>query len=106
MIAVIQRVTQSSVSVEGLLIATIGPGLLVLLGVARGDTDSDVRFMVEKIPQLRIFADTQGHMNHSLHVSIGGSAIGYFGIHQLLRSDELMHVKLMLQRKSTKRSPQ
>ena len=39
----------------------------MLLGVARGDTDSDVRFMVEKIPQLRIFADIQGHMNHSLH---------------------------------------
>lgn len=67
MIAVIQRVTQASVTVESLRIATIGPGLLVLLGVARGDTDSDVRFMVEKIPQLRIFADTQGHMNHSLH---------------------------------------
>jgi putative peptidoglycan lipid II flippase len=41
-----------------------------------------------------------------LCLAIGGSAIGYFGIHQLLRSDELMHVKLMLQRKSTKRSPQ
>ena len=67
MIAVIQRVTQASVSVESLRIATIGQGLLVLLGVARGDTDSDVRFMVEKIPQLRIFADTQSHMNHSLH---------------------------------------
>ena len=67
MIAVIQAVAQASVTVESLRIATIGPGLLVLLGVARGDTDSDVRFMVEKIPQLRIFADTQGHMNHSLH---------------------------------------
>jgi D-aminoacyl-tRNA deacylase len=67
MIAVIQRVTQASVTIEDLPIATIGPGLLVLLGVARGDTDSDVRFMVEKIPQLRIFSDTQGHMNHSLY---------------------------------------
>ena len=52
MIAVIQRVTQASVTVEDLPIATIGPGLLVLLGVARGDTDSDVQFMVKKIPQL------------------------------------------------------
>ena len=67
MIAVIQRVAQASVTVENQRIATIGHGLLVLLGVARGDTDSDVRFMVEKIPQLRIFGDTQGHMNHSLH---------------------------------------
>jgi D-tyrosyl-tRNA(Tyr) deacylase len=66
MIAVIQRVTQASVTVESQRIATIGHGLLVLLGIAKGDTDSDVRFMVEKIPQLRIFADTQGHMNHSL----------------------------------------
>jgi putative peptidoglycan lipid II flippase len=41
-----------------------------------------------------------------LCLAIGGSAIGYFGIHQLLRSDELMHLKLMLQRKSPKRSPQ
>jgi D-tyrosyl-tRNA(Tyr) deacylase len=61
MIAVIQRVTQSSVSVEGLRIATIGPGLLVLFGVARGDTDSDVRFMVEKFlncESLRTLRDT------------------------------------------------
>jgi D-tyrosyl-tRNA(Tyr) deacylase len=67
MIAVIQRVTQASVTVENQHIAHIGQGLLVLLGVARGDTDSDIRFMIEKIPQLRIFADTQGHMNHSLN---------------------------------------
>jgi D-tyrosyl-tRNA(Tyr) deacylase len=66
MIAVIQRVTQASVTVENHCIAKIGHGLLVLLGVAKGDTLSDVRFMVEKIPHLRMFADIQGHMNHSL----------------------------------------
>lgn len=66
MIAVIQRVTHASVTVENQCIATIDQGLLVLVGVARGDTHSDVKFMVEKIPQLRIFADTQGHMNYSL----------------------------------------
>ena len=66
MIAVIQRVTHASVTVESQGIANIGHGLLVLLGVAKGDSNSDVGFMVEKIPQLRIFADTQGHMNQSL----------------------------------------
>jgi len=66
MIAVIQRVTHASVTVESQCIANIGHGLLVLLGVAKGDSNSDVGFMVEKIPQLRIFADTQGHMNQSL----------------------------------------
>ena len=66
MIAVIQRVTQASVSIDSQCIAKIGQGMLVLLGVAKGDTDSDVRFMAEKIPQLRIFSDTQGHVNYSL----------------------------------------
>jgi len=63
---VIQRVTQASVTVESQNVAKIALGLLVLLGIAKGDTNSDVRFMVEKIPQLRIFGDPQGHMNHSL----------------------------------------
>jgi D-tyrosyl-tRNA(Tyr) deacylase len=66
MVAVIQRVAQASVTVENQCIANIAQGLLVLLGVAKGDTNSDVGFMVEKIPQLRIFGDTQGHMNQSL----------------------------------------
>ncbi len=66
MIAVIQRVRQASVTVESQCIAAIRQGLLVLLGVAKGDTDSDVAFMVEKIPRLRMFSDARGHMNHSL----------------------------------------
>ena len=66
MIAVLQRVTQASVRVNNQCIANIGRGLLVLLGVATGDTHSDVRFMVEKIPHLRIFEDEKGHMHHSL----------------------------------------
>jgi len=74
MVAVIQRVTQASVTVESQCISTIGHGLLVLLGVAKGDTSSDVRFMVEKIPELRIFLDTQGHMNRSLQ-DIGGELL-------------------------------
>ena len=66
MIAVIQRVTQASVEVDRQCIAKIAHGLLVLLGVAKGDTDSDVRFMIEKIPHLRIFEDRQGQMNRSV----------------------------------------
>jgi len=66
MIAVIQRVTQASVTVEDRCIAKIGQGLLVLVGVAKNDSLADVRFMVDKIPAIRIFADAEGLMNHSL----------------------------------------
>ena len=66
MIAVIQRVTRATVTVDNQCIATIGHGLLVLLGIAKEDTSSDVSFMVEKIPHLRIFEDSAGHMNQSL----------------------------------------
>ncbi len=71
MIAVIQRVTRASVAVDELCIASIGQGLLVLLGIAKGDGDSDVQFMVEKIPQLRIFPDQQNRMNCSLQAING-----------------------------------
>ena len=47
--AVIQRVSRASVEVEGQVVGSIGPGLVVLLGVAKGDGDGDCRFMVEKI---------------------------------------------------------
>ena len=66
MLAVLQRVTHASVTVDNQCIANIGHGLLVLLGIARGDISADVTFMVRKIPHVRIFADTEGHMNHSL----------------------------------------
>ena len=67
MIAIIQRVTRASVTIDNQCIANIGHGLLVLLGIAKEDTSSDVRFMVGKIPHLRIFEDSDGHMNHSLN---------------------------------------
>lgn len=66
MVAVIQRVTQASVTIDDRCITKIGPGLLVLVGVAKGDSMADVRFMVEKIPQLRIFSDPKGHLNRSI----------------------------------------
>ncbi|MFZ5442366.1 MAG: D-aminoacyl-tRNA deacylase [Myxococcota bacterium] len=64
--AVLQRVKEASVTVDGNVTGRIGPGLLVLLGVGKGDTEADVDFMVDKIPLLRIFEDDAGKMNRSL----------------------------------------
>lgn len=69
--AVIQRVTRASVHVEGQTVGQIGSGLLVLLGVAKGDTERDGRYLVEKIRMLRIFSDQQGKMNRSLADTAG-----------------------------------
>ncbi|MCA9498001.1 MAG: D-tyrosyl-tRNA(Tyr) deacylase [Nitrospira sp.] len=66
MIAVIQRVRQASVTVENQVIAHIHRGLVILLGVAQGDTSQDVSFMVDKIPRLRIFPDPQGKMTDAV----------------------------------------
>jgi D-aminoacyl-tRNA deacylase len=67
-------VTRASVEVEGRQVCAIGGGLLVLLGVARGDGDSDCRFVVEKLQQLRIFGDEAGKMNRSL-ADVGGAIL-------------------------------
>jgi D-aminoacyl-tRNA deacylase len=72
--AVIQRVARASVQVEGKIVGQIESGLLVLLGVAKGDGETDRRYLVEKIRTLRIFSDEQGKMNRSL-VDIGGSIL-------------------------------
>lgn len=64
--AVLQRVTRASVEVEGQTIGRIGQGLLVLLGIAKGDDAGDVRYVAEKLRTLRIFADDDGKMNRSL----------------------------------------
>ncbi len=64
--AVLQRVKEASVTVDGKITGQIGPGLLVLLGVGKGDTAKDLDFMVDKIPSLRIFEDAAGKMNLSL----------------------------------------
>lgn len=63
--ALIQRVTEASVSVDGAEIGRIGPGLVVLLGVADGDADVDAQYLADKIANLRIFADEQGRFNLS-----------------------------------------
>jgi len=64
--AVLQRVTRASVKVDGQVLGEIAGGLLILLGVAKGDGEADVRYMLEKIPGLRIFSDEQGKMNRSI----------------------------------------
>jgi D-aminoacyl-tRNA deacylase len=64
--ALIQRVSRASVSVEGRPLATIGSGLLVLLGVAREDTDREADWLADKVRALRVFPDAEGRMNEAL----------------------------------------
>ena len=63
--ALIQRVAQASVLVDDQEIGRIGPGLVVLLGVAEEDEEADARYLVEKIVNLRVFADDQNRFNRS-----------------------------------------
>lgn len=63
---VVQRVTYARVEVEGVVVGEIGPGLLVLLGVAKGDTAADAEFLAAKVVGLRIFSDDEGKMNRSV----------------------------------------
>jgi len=64
--ALIQRVSSGSVQVAGQAIAAIGPGLVILVGVAPTDSEAQARLLVEKIANLRIFEDSEGKMNLSL----------------------------------------
>ena len=64
--AVVQRVSDCSVVVEGVTKGRISNGLLTYLGIGRGDTDEDLDFLVQKVPSLRIFADADGKMNLSV----------------------------------------
>jgi D-aminoacyl-tRNA deacylase len=72
--AVIQRVSRASVEVEGRIVGKIGTGLLVFLGVAKGDGETDGRYLAEKIRTLRLFSDERGKMNRSIQ-DIGGSVL-------------------------------
>ena len=72
--AVIQRVSQAQVRVENKVVAKIGLGLVVLLGISPTDTEADVREMAEKVANLRIFGDAQGKMNLSC-LDINGEII-------------------------------
>ena len=72
--AVVQRVTQASVTVDGELLGRIGKGLLILLGVADGDTRELTEKMADKICRLRIFEDENGKTNLSL-ADVGGELL-------------------------------
>lgn len=71
---VIQRVREASVSIGGELHSSIGPGLMILVGVAEGDTADDVRWLAAKAVAMRIFSDDEGVMNRSL-ADVGGEML-------------------------------
>lgn len=71
---VIQRVTRASVESEGRLCGEIGKGYMILVGVSVDDTDADLKYMAEKIPNLRIFEDEDGKMNRSI-LDAGGEIL-------------------------------
>ena len=72
--AVVQRVTRANVTVDEQVVGEIGNGLVVLLGIARDDTQHDVDYLLNKIVALRIFDDEEGKMNRSLK-EIGGGLL-------------------------------
>ena len=74
MIAIIQRVTEASVTIDVAVIGSCGHGFMVLLGVARGDTERDAQLLADKITKLRVFEDAEGKMNLAL-ADIGGSVL-------------------------------
>ncbi len=74
MIALVQRVSEASVTAEGQEAGVIGPGLLIFLGVHGNDTDKELAWMVRKCAKLRIFPDGAGRMNRSL-LDTGGEAL-------------------------------
>ena len=74
MIAVIQRVQNSSVSIDGKINGECAHGLMILLGVAKGDTEEDARLLATKISKLRIFCDDNGKMNLSIK-DVDGEAL-------------------------------
>lgn len=74
MVALVQRVSEASVSVEGQVVGQIGRGLLILLGVHQADTEQEVSWVARKCANLRVFPDDQGLMNRSL-LDLDGEAL-------------------------------
>lgn len=72
--SVVQRVSRAAVRVEGRVVGEIGAGLLVLLGVAQGDTEAEAHALAAKIGRLRIFEDAAGRFDRSL-LDAGGAAL-------------------------------
>lgn len=84
--AVIQRVTKASVTVDGQVVSSIGPGLLVLLGIEDADGKEDRDWLSKKVANLRIFNDDAGVMNRSV-LDVGGDIIvvSQFTLHALTK---------------------
>jgi D-tyrosyl-tRNA(Tyr) deacylase len=72
--ALVQRVTEASVSVDGRVIGATGPGLLILVCAMRGDDDAESTWLARKVVNLRIFRDDEGRMNRALR-DVGGAAL-------------------------------
>lgn len=80
--AVIQRVLEASVTIDGNCVSKIGPGFLILLGVETGDTAEDVAWLSGKIARMRIFSDAEGKMNLSVTEAAGGIiVVSQFTLH-------------------------
>ncbi len=84
--AIVQRVSEAAVRIDGEVAGQIGPGLLILLGVEDGDTEADLSWLVGKIARLRIFPDGEALMNRSL-IDTGGEAllVSQFTLHASTR---------------------
>ncbi|HSG01554.1 MAG TPA: D-aminoacyl-tRNA deacylase, partial [Vicinamibacterales bacterium] len=72
--AVVERVSSASVAVSGQEVSRIGPGLVVLLGVARTDEPADAAYVASKVHGLRVFSDEEGRMNRSV-AEVGGAVL-------------------------------
>ena len=72
--ALIQRVSQASVSIEGQSVAAIKQGFVIFIGVGKGDSEDDARYLTEKISNLRVFADDSGKFNLSI-LDIAGEVL-------------------------------
>ncbi|MEQ8582081.1 MAG: D-aminoacyl-tRNA deacylase [Marinoscillum sp.] len=86
MIAVIQRVSEASVTISDIEASRIGVGLLILLGIEGADTTEDIDWLTRKVANLRIFSDEEGKMNLSL-LDIGGEVlvVSQFTLHALTK---------------------
>ena len=80
--AIVQRVARAEVRTEGRTLGKIGPGLVILLGVGRGDTEADADYIVDRVIGLRVFADAAGKMNLAL-AAVGGAllVVSQFTLH-------------------------
>ena len=74
MIGLLQRVSEASVTVDGAVVGRIGPGLLVLVGVEKGDAEAQADRLLERLLGYRVFSDAQGRMNRSL-AEVGGGLL-------------------------------